>query len=71
MIKILTIDGGGIRGILPGEYIVNVHFYNEKIAVQKNGEQNYNPMPVQVQIEKINPYNVEKYINYRWVLNPI
>ncbi len=47
-----------IRGILPGEYIVNVHFYNEKIASSKNGEKNYNPMPVQVQIEKINPYNV-------------
>ena len=47
-----------IRGIVPGEYIVNVHFYNEKIAVLKNGEKNYNPMPVQVEVQKINPYNV-------------
>jgi hypothetical protein len=47
-----------IRGIVPGEYIVNVHYYNKKIAVEKNGENNYVPMPIQVQIEKINPYNV-------------
>ena len=47
-----------IRGIVPGEYIVNVHFYIEKIAVLKNGEKNYNPMPVQVEVQKINPYNV-------------
>jgi|TARA_Y100001937_G_scaffold125274_1_gene191742 hypothetical protein len=47
-----------IRGIVPGEYIVNVHFYNEKIAVDKNKEKNYNPMPVQVEVQKINPYNV-------------
>ncbi len=47
-----------IRGIVPGEYVVNVHYYNKKIAVEKNGEKNYYPMPIQVQIEKINPYNV-------------
>ena len=29
-----------------------------KIAVLKNGEKNYNPMPVQVEVQKINPYNV-------------
>ena len=47
-----------IRGIVPGEYIVNVHYYNKKVAVEQNGEKNYVPMPIQVQIEKINPYNV-------------
>tara|TARA_X000000950_G_scaffold107752_1_gene135765 strand:+ start:1083 stop:1754 length:672 start_codon:yes stop_codon:yes gene_type:complete len=47
-----------IRGIVPGEYIVNVHYYNKKTAVEQNGEKNYVPMPIQVQIEKINPYNV-------------
>jgi hypothetical protein len=47
-----------IRGIVPGEYIVNVHYYGKKIAVETSGEKNYAPMPVQVQIEKMNPYNV-------------
>ena len=56
-----------IRGIVPGEYIVNVHWYGKKIASELNGEKNYVPMPIQVQIEKINPYNVvfakEVFIN--------
>lgn len=47
-----------IRGIVPGEYIVNVHWYNKKIAVEQMGEKNYVPLPIQVQVEKINPYNV-------------
>ncbi len=47
-----------IRGIVPGEYIVNVHWYNKKVAVLEMGEKNYVPLPVQVQVEKINPYNV-------------
>ena len=47
-----------IRGIVPGEYIVNVHYYNKNTAVEKNSKQNYYPMTIQVQIEKINPYNV-------------
>mgnify|MGYP006243826421 CR=1 FL=1 len=47
-----------IRGMIPGEYIVNVHWYNRKIAVEQMGEQNYIPLPIQVQVEKINPYNV-------------
>ena len=47
-----------IRGIIPGEYIVNVHWYNKKIAVEQIGEKNYVPLPIQVQVEKINPYNV-------------
>lgn len=47
-----------IRGIVPGEYIVNVHWYGKKPVSTKLGEKEYVPMPVQVQIEKINPYNV-------------
>jgi len=47
-----------IRGIIPGEYIVNVHWYGKKPVSEKLGEKEYVPMPVQVQIEKINPYNV-------------
>ena len=47
-----------IRGIIPGEYIVNVHWYNKKVAVKELGEKNYVPLPIQVQVEKINPYNV-------------
>lgn len=47
-----------IRGIVPGEYIVNVHYYSEKLAVIENGERNFQSVPVQVQIEKINPYNI-------------
>jgi hypothetical protein len=47
-----------IRGIIPGEYIVNVHYYNKKVPVKNSDEKEYYPMPVQVQIEKINPYNV-------------
>ena len=47
-----------IRGIIPGEYIVNVHYYNKKVPIKNSDEKEYYPMPVQVQIEKINPYNV-------------
>jgi len=47
-----------IRGIIPGEYIVNIHYYNKKVAIKSDDEKEYYPMPVQVQIEKINPYNV-------------
>jgi hypothetical protein len=36
-----------IRGILPGEYIVNVHMYH------MNSEE---PCPVTLQLDKINPY---------------
>ena len=38
-----------LRGIVPGEYVVNVHCYF-KVAVD--------PVPVTVQIDKINPYSV-------------
>jgi len=38
-----------LRGIVPGEYVVNVHCYF-KVAVD--------PVPVTIQIDKINPYSV-------------
>ena len=38
-----------LRGIVPGEYVVNIHMYF------KVGEV---PVPVTVQIDKINPYSV-------------
>ena len=38
-----------LRGIVPGEYVVNVHCYF-KVAVD--------PVPVTIQIDKINPYSI-------------
>ena len=38
-----------LRGIVPGEYIVNVHCYFKVAA---------DPVPVTIQIDKINPYSV-------------
>lgn len=39
-----------IRGIVPGEYIVNSHLYSKKTT----GE----PTPVSIKIEKMNPYKL-------------
>ena len=38
-----------LRGIVPGEYVVNIHMYF------KVGQE---PVPVTIQIDKINPYSV-------------
>jgi len=38
-----------LRGIVPGEYVVNVHCYFKVAA---------DPVPVTIQIDKINPYSV-------------
>jgi hypothetical protein len=38
-----------LRGVIPGEYIINVHMYF------KVGQE---PVPVTIQIDKINPYSV-------------
>ena len=38
-----------LRGIIPGEYIINIHMYF------KVGQE---PVPVTIQIDKINPYSV-------------
>jgi hypothetical protein len=45
-----------IRGIIPGEYIVNVHMY-KKVAAE--------PTTVKIQLDKINPYStiVQKEVN--------
>lgn len=47
-----------IRGIVPGEYIVNVHWYGDKPPITEIGQKDYPTVPVETQIEKINPYNV-------------
>jgi len=47
-----------IRGIVPGEYILNIHYYADKPIIQDLGHQDYPVVPVKVQIEKINPYNI-------------
>ena len=38
-----------LRGIVPGEYVVNVHCYFKVVS---------DPVPVTIQIDKINPYSV-------------
>jgi len=45
-----------IRGIIPGEYIVNVHMYKKT---------NAEPVAVKIQLDKMNPYStiVQKEIN--------
>lgn len=35
-----------IRGVIPGEYVVNVHYY---------ASEDHKPVPVQVKVEKVNP----------------
>jgi len=35
-----------IRGVVPGEYVVNVHYYASETG---------NPVPVQVRLDKVNP----------------
>jgi len=47
-----------IRGIIPGEYIVNVHLYRRtpRHDVAKNDY--FEIIPVRVNVEKLNPYGV-------------
>lgn len=51
-----------IRGIVPGEYIVNAHWYSKATYSFKNSEGNtYTPkdeIPVTIKVEKINPYAI-------------
>ncbi|MBR20018.1 MAG: hypothetical protein CMA64_07740 [Euryarchaeota archaeon] len=51
-----------IRGILPGEYIVNAHWYSKATYSFKTQEGNkYEPsdtIPVTIKVEKLNPYSV-------------
>ena len=46
-----NIENTSIRGILPGDYYVSVHFYSTN---QKFND----PIPVKIKIEKINPYSI-------------
>lgn len=52
-----------IRGIVEGEYIVNVHWYNKKLSqkAELNNGNEYiasTEVPVQVKVEKLNPYQL-------------
>ena len=50
-----------IRGIITGEYIVNVHLYQKKLEKQvnkMNGSKYYLTIPVTITVEKLNPYGV-------------
>ncbi len=49
-----------IRGIIPGEYIVNAHMYCKNVCEKFNtgGEIIKDATPVTITIEKINPYQV-------------
>lgn len=48
-----------MRGIVPGEYIVNVHFYSSKASTSMK------PIDVTVQVLKVNPY----YEIYNGIIN--
>ena len=48
-----------IRGIIPGEYIVNIHLYNKKLEKQVKRKSKYYPnIPVTITVEKLNPYGI-------------
>jgi hypothetical protein len=46
-----NIENVTIRGILPGDYYVSVHFYSLNQIIKE-------PIPVKIRIEKINPYSI-------------
>ena len=47
-----------IRGIIPGEYIVNVHLYRRSPRHEVLEEDYFENIPVRVNVEKLNPYGV-------------
>lgn len=47
-----------IRGIIPGEYIVNVHLYRRAARTDVGKSDYYELIPVRVNVEKLNPYGV-------------
>ena len=51
-----------IRGIVPGEYIVNAHWYSKATYSFKNNQgETYKPndeIPVTIKVEKLNPYKI-------------
>jgi hypothetical protein len=44
-----------IRGIVPGEYIVNVHYYSD---YTEHGRGSSSPFEVKVAVHKVNPYSI-------------
>ena len=46
-----NIENTTMRGILPGDYYVSVHFYSLNQIIKE-------PIPVKIRIEKINPYSI-------------
>lgn len=46
-----NIENITVRGILPGDYYVSVHFYSLNQLIKS-------PIPVKIRIEKINPYSI-------------
>ena len=47
-----------IRGIIPGEYVVNVHLYRRVPKNEVKDEHYFEVIPVRVNVEKLNPYGV-------------
>ena len=47
-----------IRGIIPGEYIVNVHLYRRAARTDVSKSDYFELIPVRVNVEKLNPYGV-------------
>ena len=47
-----------IRGIIPGEYVVNVHLYRRVPRNEVLDENYFEVIPVRVNVEKLNPYGV-------------
>jgi hypothetical protein len=45
-----------IRGIIPGEYIVNAHYYSDYNTLKANSEKD--SMIVKIEVHKVNPYNI-------------
>jgi len=47
-----------IRGIIPGEYIVNVHLYRRTPRHEVAKKDYFEIIPVRINVEKLNPYGV-------------
>jgi hypothetical protein len=47
-----------IRGIIPGEYIVNVHLYRRVPKNEVLDKDYFEVIPVRINVEKLNPYGV-------------
>jgi len=47
-----------IRGIVPGEYIVNVHYYSDYSEHGNYTREPMSPLEVKVAVHKVNPYSI-------------